>query len=50
VEFYYQIKGKLSEPELGMYGGVQNWEFPPIFCGKVEADDKKAAKAIIEDW
>lgn len=43
-EWYYQIKGKLATPEQGMFfGGLSNWSFPPIFVGKVEADDRKAA-------
>lgn len=42
-EFYYQIKGK---SDVGEYG---NWAWPPIFSGKVEAEDKKAAKLLIEE-
>src|ERR1035437_9000511 len=47
--FYYQIKGKLGEPQAGFYGGSSNWSFPPIFSGKVEAADKKEAKIKIEE-
>ena len=46
-DFYYQIKGKKSEHETGMFGG--NWSFPPIFSGRVSAVDKKQAKSIIDD-
>lgn len=42
-EFYYQIKGRGEN----IYGG--NWSWPPIFSGKVEAEDKKKARLIIED-
>ena len=49
-EFYYQIKAR-KEIGHGGHGifGSSNWEFPPVFCGKVEAKDKKAAKLLIED-
>lgn len=42
-DFYYQIKGKESET----YGG--GWAWPPLLSGKVEADNKKQAKALIEE-
>lgn len=48
-KFYYQIKGKLNEPEQGFFGGVSNWCFPPIFSGIVEAENKKLAKKIIDE-
>lgn len=48
-DFYYQIKGKIGEPEEGLYGGTQNWTFPPIFVGKVTAPDKKEAKRMIDE-
>lgn len=50
-EFYYQIKGKHSDPEngYGLYGGSQTWVFPPLFSGKVSAKDKKEAKLRIEE-
>lgn len=47
--YYYQIKGKSNGDETGFYGSTQNWVFPPIFSGKVEALDKKQAKIIIEE-
>jgi len=47
--FYYQIKGKLATSKQGLYGGDQNWSFPPIFSGKVEAENKKEAKLLIEE-
>ncbi|WP_443945585.1 GIY-YIG nuclease family protein [Pedobacter sp. AW1-32] len=43
AEFYYQIKGKKGKDD---YFG--NWTFPPIFSGKVVADDKKKAKLLID--
>lgn len=52
-DFYYQIKGKTSQDqkdnETGLYGGIQNWVFPPIFSGRVSATDKKYAKVLIEE-
>lgn len=48
-DFFYQIKAKLSEPETSLYGGIQNWAFPPVFSGKVTACDKKEAKKLIEE-
>lgn len=44
-EFYYQIKGKKSETQ----SSLSNWVFPPIFSGKVEAEDKQEAKKLIEE-
>jgi len=50
TEFYYQIKGK--EPN-SLYPKSDeehwSWKWPPLFSGKVEAEDKKQAKALIED-
>ena len=45
-EFYYQIKGK--EPSI-YNENIENWRWPPIFSGKVTAENKKKAKALIED-
>lgn len=45
VEFYYQIKAKAEADEYSM----SNWAFPPVFSGMVEAENKKAAKLIIEE-
>ena len=47
-EFYYQIKGKLSIPESNGWG-ISNWGFPPIFCGKISAINKKKAKELIDE-
>lgn len=44
IDFYYQIKGRSNES-----GGFSNWSFPPLFSGKVTADNKKAAKLLIEE-
>lgn len=41
-EFLYQIKGKGE-------GGLGNWSWPPLFTGRVEAPDRKAAKALVEE-
>jgi len=38
-DFYYQIKGK---NEMG-------WCFPPLFSGKITAEDRKVAKTLIEE-
>jgi len=48
-EYLFQIKGKLGEPESGFYGNSSNWSFPPIWQDKVEANDAKQAKLIIEE-
>lgn len=42
TDFYYQIKARGSE----VWGG---WSWPPIFSGKVSADNKRKAKQLIED-
>ena len=47
-EYYYQIKGKDGKNTYGIYGS-SNWGFPPIFSGKVTANDRKEAKEIIEN-
>lgn len=44
-EFYYQIKGRT---EGGEYHSAE-WIFPPVFSGLIKADDRKLAKALIED-
>ena len=48
-EFLFQIKGKLGEPEAGFYGNSSNWSFPPIWQDKVEANNAKEAKLVIEE-
>ena len=48
-EFLFQIKGKLGEPESGFYGNSSNWSFPPIWQDKIEANNAKEAKMIIEE-
>jgi hypothetical protein len=49
--FYYQIKGKsnIGNDIVDSYWGGQNWVFPSIFSGKVEAENKKEAKILIEE-
>jgi hypothetical protein len=42
--FYYQIKGR--SPDTSESFG--NWAWPPVFSGRVEADNKKAAKELVE--
>lgn len=44
MRFYYQIKGRRKETELGW----SYWDFPPLFSGQIEAKDKKEAKRLIE--
>jgi len=48
-EFYYQIKGKRAKKDRnsGLYNGISNWTFPPIFSGKVEAETKEEANEKI---
>jgi len=48
-DFLFQIKGKLGEPESGFYGSSNNWSFPPIWQDKVQANNAKEAKLIIEE-
>lgn len=49
-EFYYQIKGKCGSEQSGSGPfGHTNWVFPPIFSGKVEAENKKEAQKIINE-
>ena len=43
-QFYYQVKGK--DPSEYSHS---NWHWPPLFSGKVEADNKKQARLLIED-
>ena len=42
TDFYFQIKGKIEECSMS------NWAFPPLFSGKVAADNRKDAKALVE--
>ena len=42
-EFFYQIKGKDTTDY-----GLSQWAFPPLFSGKVEAVDRKEARAKVE--
>lgn len=44
-EFYYQIKGRKLPGEEGM----SNWSWPPLYSNKIEANDKKHAKSLIEE-
>ena len=44
-EYYYQIKGRT---EARKHQSAE-WIFPPVFSGLVVADDRKLAKAMIED-
>ena len=39
AEFYYQIKAKDGT----------GWQWPPLFTGKIEATNKKAARALLEE-
>lgn len=48
-EFYYQIKGKKGSPTRNGLGWLENWTFPPILCGKVEAKDKTAARKKVDE-
>jgi len=44
-DFYYQIKGKKGTDDYSF----SHWAFPPIFSGKVSANNKKEAKELIEE-
>lgn len=44
IEWYYQIKGKHGHDNY-----FSNWSFPPIFSGKVTAENKKEAHKIINE-
>lgn len=39
IKFYYQIKGRSPD---------NDWAWPPVFSGMVEADDRKAARALVD--
>lgn len=43
-EYYYQIKGKADPQSRDL---MSNWVWPPIFSGKVEAENKEGAKEKI---
>ena len=45
TKFYYQIKGRQQYTAEGEFG----WAWPPVFSGLVEAEDRKGAKAKIEE-
>jgi hypothetical protein len=45
-EFYYVIKGKRSEVE-DFHNS--NWEWPPMWSGKITAKDRKHAKQLIDE-
>mgnify|MGYP001595777996 CR=1 FL=1 len=51
MEFYFQIKGKRAKKDPdrnnGLYGGISNWVHPPLFSGKVAAENKDEASEII---
>lgn len=44
-KFYYQIKGR----EFCDISNAHQWAWPPVFSGLVNADDRKIAKAMIEE-
>lgn len=41
--YYYQIKGKTGDKD-----GWSNWTFPPIYSGRIKAENKIEAKKMIE--
>lgn len=47
--FYYQIRGRLSldKRNSGMY--MSNWDWPPLFSGRIDAANKAGAKKLIEE-
>lgn len=44
IEFYYQIKARDNSEY-----GISSWAWPPVFSGKVSAENKKAAKVKVEE-
>lgn len=42
--FYFQIKGKKGEDDYSL----SHWAFPPIYSNKVEAENKKHARYLID--
>uniref|UniRef100_A0AAU6W377 GIY-YIG domain-containing protein n=1 Tax=Pseudomonas phage Touem01 TaxID=3138548 RepID=A0AAU6W377_9VIRU len=46
IKFYYQIKGR--RPATDAYG-TEGWAWPPVFSGMVEAEDRKSARASVEE-
>ena len=46
-EFYYQIKSKRQPNKDGEDWGIGNWDWPPLFSGKVAAENSKEAKEIV---
>lgn len=44
-DYYYQIKGRQEDKD----SCYRRWEWPPLFTGKVTADNKKQAKAMIDE-
>lgn len=48
IGFYYQIKAKKATADCSYYFDSP-WSFPPIFSGKVKAENKKIAKQLIEE-
>ncbi|SEI17022.1 GIY-YIG catalytic domain-containing protein [Pseudomonas asplenii] len=45
TKFYYQIRGR--RPAKNEYG-EDEWAWPPVFSGMVEAEDRKGARASVE--
>ncbi len=45
MEFYYQIKGKKGDQDQSS----SNWAFPPIFSGKVVAENRIEARKLIDE-
>jgi len=48
TEYLYQIKAKNPQPDEDSYFS-DSWAWPPVMTGKVVADDKKAARAKLEE-
>ena len=44
ADYYYQIKAK-DDSEYS----ISSWAWPPVFSGKVSAENKKQAKSLIEE-
>ena len=42
IDFYYQIKGRGRD----MFNG---WAWPPLYSGKITADNKKKARILVEE-
>ena len=48
MEFYFDIKSRKYVEKENQYG-FDKWAWPPVWSGKVEAEDSKKARLLIEE-